>query len=46
VNRLMLSSADSGRVHFAFVGNGSAVTADDLKAAQAELTAWVAAKFP
>ncbi|WP_037310049.1 cellulase family glycosylhydrolase [Amycolatopsis orientalis] len=46
VNRLMLASTDSGRVHFAVVGNGSGVTSADREAARAELAAWVAAKFP
>jgi hypothetical protein len=44
VNRLILSSADTGRVHFALVSNG--VPAPPREAALAELTAWAARTFP
>jgi hypothetical protein len=44
VNRLILNSADTGRVHFALVSNGS--PAPPTGAALAELTAWAARTFP
>jgi hypothetical protein len=43
VNRLLLSTKDSGRVHFALVTNQP--QAGHVPAALAELTAWAAGKF-
>jgi hypothetical protein len=44
VNRLMLSTSDSGRLHFALVTNNT--TAEPPQAALAELTAWTAGSWP
>ncbi|SMD22831.1 cellulase family glycosylhydrolase [Kibdelosporangium aridum] len=43
VNRLMLSSSDTGRVHFALVTNGSGTP--PTESARSELASWVAETF-
>ncbi|MFD8493757.1 cellulase family glycosylhydrolase [Amycolatopsis sp. NPDC059657] len=46
VNRLLLSSVDTGRAHFAVVANGSPVASGDRDAALAELKTWAGTQFP